>query len=75
MGSVSIKLITPQGDSLEEFLVVSKGAKISHSIVLGMNLMGSANINFQNRTLRLKGSQKSKKKPEEVTDLRERKLK
>ena len=59
VGSVSIKLITPQGDSLEEFLVVSKSANISHNIVLGMNLMGSAHINFQNKTMRFKGSQNS----------------
>ena len=47
LGWVKARVTTPVGSFLIQVLIFKKGGNILHDLLIGMNLLGRTNINFQ----------------------------
>ena len=67
MGITRVRLITPQGQFLVEMLVINRTSKVTQDIVLGMNLLKNAQIDFSSGSVTFKeGSLKLIKDPRDM---------
>ena len=61
IGEVEIKIITPKGTFHENLLVYSANSALKIKIILGMNILRQANMDFPNGEIKFKGTIKESK--------------